>query len=120
MNQGITHQMETDLLRDRTHLLDDFSKQTKIHPLSGSQHFRAETALKIADIADLDVDLGKSLHAPKLPRLGAPPPSQKAGKALLRIAYFCLPINRSKLRKRLMKSRYKVSAPKIVSFRSSS
>lgn len=58
--------MKANLIRDRTHLLDDFPKQSEIHPFFGSHHFRAKTALKIADITDLDIDLGKALHAPKL------------------------------------------------------
>lgn len=58
--------MEANLISDRTHLLDDFSKQIETHPFFRPHHFRAETALKIADIADLDIDLGKALHAPKL------------------------------------------------------
>jgi hypothetical protein len=64
--------MEANLISDRTHLLDDFSKQTKTHPFFGPHHLRAETALKVTDIADLDIDLGKAPHALELNILSAP------------------------------------------------
>jgi hypothetical protein len=62
MNQRITHQMKANLIGDWTDLLDNFAKQSKVHPLFGSHYFRAETALKITNIADLNIDLRKALH----------------------------------------------------------
>lgn len=40
-------------------MFDDLSKQRRIHALFLSNHFRAKAALKVADVADLDIDLLK-------------------------------------------------------------
>ncbi len=64
MNERIAHQMETDLVRDRGHLANDRPKELNIHDPFCPNHFRAETALEITDITDLDVDLLVLPHGP--------------------------------------------------------
>ncbi len=59
VNQRFTHQVKAYLFGQRRNLFDDGSKQRGIHALFLSNHFRAKTALKVADVADLDIDLLK-------------------------------------------------------------
>jgi hypothetical protein len=57
MDQRIPHQMETHQLSQRSDLLNDFSKEIHPHELLVAHDCWAKTALQIADIGDLDVDL---------------------------------------------------------------
>src|SRR5690606_41893903 len=64
---------KTGLIAERTVLLDDLSKKIDFHPLLVSDELGAEAALKIADAADLDIHLRKSLSTHSglvLPEMG--------------------------------------------------
>jgi hypothetical protein len=61
MNERIAHQVKTNLLGQRPDLVDDASKQFDRHQAFFALHFGAKTALKVADIADLDIDFFKAL-----------------------------------------------------------
>ncbi len=49
--------MKTNLLGQGGYLLYHLPKKIEGHHFLGANHLRAKAALKIADIADLDVDL---------------------------------------------------------------
>lgn len=57
VNERLAHQMKANLLGQRGDLLDDGSKQRRFHALFRTNHFGAKTALKVADIADFNIDL---------------------------------------------------------------
>jgi hypothetical protein len=61
--------MKRDLLRQRRDLSDDFTKEIDIDQLLRADDFRTKTALQIADIRNLDMNLVEALaHAAKLTR----------------------------------------------------
>ena len=53
--------MKRHLLGEGGNLFDDPLKEIQVHGLFASNDFRAKAALEIADIADLDIDLVKTL-----------------------------------------------------------
>ena len=46
---------------ERRNLFDDAFEKRRLHQLLRAKNFRAKTALKVADVADLDVDLEEAL-----------------------------------------------------------
>jgi hypothetical protein len=60
MDQRITHQMEAHLLGERSHLIDDPPKEIQLDQRLAADDLRAEAALEVADVADLDIDLGET------------------------------------------------------------
>ena len=60
MNQGVSHEVKTNLFGQRSCLLDDLGKEIEIHHFFGTNDLGAKAALKIANIADLDVYFLKS------------------------------------------------------------
>jgi hypothetical protein len=59
MNQGIAHQMQADLLGQGLCLFNNFSEELKAHQFFCTYHLRAKATLKVADIADFNIDLEK-------------------------------------------------------------
>jgi hypothetical protein len=62
VDERLTHQMEANLLGEWGDLRNDPLKELDRHQLLCANDFRAEAALQVADIADLDIDLVKTTH----------------------------------------------------------
>ena len=61
MNQGFAHQVKSRLLDTGGDFPDDAFEEVKAHRFFAANHLWAKTALKVADIADLDIYLIKTL-----------------------------------------------------------
>ena len=59
--------MKRPLLGQWGNGLEDVTKRRSVHLTFGSLHGRAEAALEIANIANLDVDFGETLHPQEIP-----------------------------------------------------
>lgn len=66
VHQRIAHQVKANLFCQGRHLLDDLPKQHEIHELGTAHDLGAKTALQIANVADLDIDLVKPMHGPEV------------------------------------------------------
>lgn len=64
VHQRIAHQVKANLLRQGCHLLDDLQKQHQIHEFRTAHDLGAKTALQVANVADLNIDLVKPIHGP--------------------------------------------------------
>ncbi len=70
VDEGFAHEVKRHLLGEGGNLFDDPFKEVHGHGLFASNDFRAEAALEIADVADLDIDLVKTLgHAGNLAQI---------------------------------------------------
>ncbi len=57
MNKRITHQVETNLLGQRSNLFYDLAKKIQRHQFFRADDLGAEAALKVTDIADFNIHL---------------------------------------------------------------